>query len=68
MPAYDVKTLPDKDLKDLIAFLLAASEKGGASEEPSEEPGDRREISRLPRADLSQEREGRRTVGLLRSK
>ena len=29
MPAYDVKTLPDKDLKDLIAFLLAASEKGG---------------------------------------
>jgi cytochrome c oxidase cbb3-type subunit 3 len=30
MPAYDAKTLPDKDLKDLIAFLLAASEKGGA--------------------------------------
>jgi putative heme-binding domain-containing protein len=30
MPAYDVKTLPDKDLKDLIAFLLAASEKGGS--------------------------------------
>ena len=29
MPAYDEKTLPDKDLKDLIAFLLAASEKGG---------------------------------------
>ena len=29
MPAYDVKTLPDKDLKDLIAFLLATSEKGG---------------------------------------
>jgi putative heme-binding domain-containing protein len=29
MPAYDAKTLPDKDLKDLIAFLLAASEKGG---------------------------------------
>jgi len=30
MPAYDAKALPDKDLKDLIAFLLAASEKGGA--------------------------------------
>ena len=30
MPAYDAKTLPDKELKDLIAFLLAASEKGGA--------------------------------------
>jgi cytochrome c oxidase cbb3-type subunit III len=29
MPAYDAKTLPDKDVKDLIAFLLAASEKGG---------------------------------------
>src|SRR5437660_365084 len=29
MPAYDEKTLPEKDLKDLIAFLLAASEKGG---------------------------------------
>src|SRR5438309_7567440 len=29
MPAYDVKTLPDKDLKDLIAFLLAASSQGG---------------------------------------
>jgi cytochrome c oxidase cbb3-type subunit III len=29
MPAYDAKTLPEKDLKDLIAFLLAASEKGG---------------------------------------
>src|SRR5712671_2756440 len=29
MPAYDAKILPDKDLKDLIAFLLAASEKGG---------------------------------------
>jgi len=29
MPAYDAKALPDKDLKDLIAFLLAASEKGG---------------------------------------
>ena len=28
MPAYDAKILPDKDLKDLIAFLLAASEKG----------------------------------------
>jgi len=28
MPAYDAKTLPDKDVKDLIAFLLAASEKG----------------------------------------
>jgi cytochrome c oxidase cbb3-type subunit III len=30
MPVYDAKALPDKDLKDLIAFLLAASEKGGA--------------------------------------
>lgn len=30
MPAYDAETLPDKELKDLIAFLLAASEKGGA--------------------------------------
>ena len=29
MPAYDAKALPEKDLKDLIAFLLAASEKGG---------------------------------------
>jgi putative heme-binding domain-containing protein len=29
MPAYDSKTLPDKDLKDLIAFLLAASSQGG---------------------------------------
>src|SRR5712671_3306855 len=29
MPAYDAKSLPEKDLKDLIAFLLAASEKGG---------------------------------------
>src|SRR3989442_5033924 len=24
MPAYDTKALPEKDLKDLIAFLLAA--------------------------------------------
>jgi cytochrome c oxidase cbb3-type subunit 3 len=30
MPAYDEKTLPEKDLKDLIAFLLAASSRGGA--------------------------------------
>jgi cytochrome c oxidase cbb3-type subunit 3 len=30
MPAYDVKMLPEKDLKDLIAFLLAASSQGGA--------------------------------------
>lgn len=30
MPAYDSKTLPDKDLNDLIAFLLAASSQGGA--------------------------------------
>jgi len=30
MPAYDAKALPEKDLKDLIAFLLAASEQGGA--------------------------------------
>lgn len=30
MPAYDAKSLPEKDLKDLMAFLLAASEKGGA--------------------------------------
>jgi cytochrome c oxidase cbb3-type subunit III len=29
MPAYDAKTVTDKDLKDLIGFLLAASEKGG---------------------------------------
>ena len=29
MPAYDATTLPEKDLKDLIAFLLAASETGG---------------------------------------
>jgi putative heme-binding domain-containing protein len=29
MPAYDPKTLPDKDLKDLIAFLLAAGSPGG---------------------------------------
>ena len=28
MLAYDAKTLPGKDLNDLIAFLLAASEKG----------------------------------------
>src|SRR5260370_31831943 len=30
MPAYDAKSLAEKDLKDLIAFLLAASEKGCA--------------------------------------
>ena len=30
MPAYDTKILPEKDLKDLIAFLLAASSQGGA--------------------------------------
>ena len=29
MPAYDAKVLPDKELKDLIAFLLAASSQGG---------------------------------------
>jgi len=29
MPAYDTKALPDKDLKDLIAFLLASSQGGG---------------------------------------
>lgn len=29
MPAYDSKALPDKELKDLIAFLLAASTPGG---------------------------------------
>jgi cytochrome c oxidase cbb3-type subunit 3 len=29
MPAYDSKGLPDKELKDLIAFLLAASSQGG---------------------------------------
>jgi len=29
MPAYDTKTLSDKDLKDLIAFLLAAGSEGG---------------------------------------
>jgi putative heme-binding domain-containing protein len=31
MPAYDAKTLPDKDMKDLIAFLLAAVSKGGGN-------------------------------------
>jgi putative heme-binding domain-containing protein len=30
MPAYDAKTLPDKDLNHLIAFLLVASSQGGA--------------------------------------
>ena len=30
MPPYDAKALPEKDLKDLIAFLLAASSQGGA--------------------------------------
>jgi len=30
MPAYDAKSLPEKDLRDLIAFLLEASEKRGA--------------------------------------
>jgi cytochrome c oxidase cbb3-type subunit 3 len=29
MPVYDEKSLPEKDLKDLIAFLLAASSQGG---------------------------------------
>jgi cytochrome c oxidase cbb3-type subunit 3 len=29
MPAYDAKILPEKDLKDIIAFLLAASAPGG---------------------------------------
>jgi putative heme-binding domain-containing protein len=29
MPVYDEKSLPEKDLKDLIAFLLAASAQGG---------------------------------------
>ncbi len=29
MPAYDTKALPEKELRDLIAFLLAAGEKGG---------------------------------------
>jgi len=29
MPAYDAKALVEKELRDLIAFLLAASEKGG---------------------------------------
>ena len=29
MPAYDRKVLPDKELNDLIAFLLAASSEGG---------------------------------------
>ncbi|HYW97731.1 MAG TPA: hypothetical protein VE822_01360, partial [Candidatus Elarobacter sp.] len=28
MPAYDAKALPEKELKDIIAFLLGASEKG----------------------------------------
>ena len=31
MPAYDEKTLPDKDMKDLIAFLLAAGSEGGGN-------------------------------------
>ena len=30
MPAYDEKTLPEKDLQDLLAFLAAASGAGGA--------------------------------------
>ena len=30
MPAYDAKALSDKDLKDVIAFLLAISSEGGA--------------------------------------
>jgi putative heme-binding domain-containing protein len=30
MPAYDTKTLTDKDLNDLIAFLLVAMSQGGA--------------------------------------
>jgi cytochrome c oxidase cbb3-type subunit III len=30
MPAYDQKMLPDKDLQDLIAFLLTAESAGGA--------------------------------------
>lgn len=29
MPTYDAKTLPDRDMMDMIAFLLAASSKGG---------------------------------------
>jgi cytochrome c oxidase cbb3-type subunit 3 len=29
MPAYDSKALPEKELKDLIAFLLSASSQGG---------------------------------------
>jgi cytochrome c oxidase cbb3-type subunit III len=29
MPAYEAKTLPEKDLKDVIAFLLAANSQGG---------------------------------------
>jgi hypothetical protein len=29
MPAYDAKALPDKELKDIIAFLLTASSQGG---------------------------------------
>jgi cytochrome c oxidase cbb3-type subunit III len=31
MPAYDAKMLPEKDLQDLIAFLLAAEECGGGA-------------------------------------
>jgi cytochrome c oxidase cbb3-type subunit III len=30
MPAYDQKMLPDKDLQDLVAFLLTAESAGGA--------------------------------------
>jgi putative heme-binding domain-containing protein len=29
MPTYDTRALPEKDLKDLVAFLLAASSPGG---------------------------------------
>src|SRR5258708_6844490 len=29
MPAYDAKSLPEKDLKHLLAFLLTSTEKGG---------------------------------------
>jgi hypothetical protein len=29
MPTYDTKALPEKDLQDLVAFLLAASSEGG---------------------------------------
>jgi cytochrome c oxidase cbb3-type subunit III len=36
MPAYDEKMLPDKDVQDLVAFLVSASE-GGQEKQPKHE-------------------------------